>query len=139
MSPNDHDFDWVHARHNCSIRAEFEKLRRDVEKATEQHKKLTRDDARFEFHDEGDFFFVQCFRGHEDETGAVFTRKNGSIEAATRAWPRSGPTVDDRRTMDRGRGRPDPQPTDREAGAARHLGDRERAARADGKSRVGER
>ena len=80
MSPSDHDFDWVEARHNCSIRVEFEKLRRDVEKATEQHKKLTLDDARFEFHDEGDFFVVQCFRGHEDETGAVFTRKNGSIE-----------------------------------------------------------
>ena len=54
MSPNDHDFEWVEARHNCSIRVEFEKLRRDVEKATEQHKNLTLDDARFEFHDEGD-------------------------------------------------------------------------------------
>ena len=75
------DFNWVEARHNCSIVAEFEKLRRDVEKATEQHKKLTRDDARFEFYDkDSGFFVVRCFRGHEDETGAVFTRKNGSIE-----------------------------------------------------------
>ena len=81
MSPNDHNFDWVEARHNCSIRVEFEKLRRDVEKATEQQQKLTRDDARFEFYDkDSGFFVVQCFRGHEDETGAVFTRKNGSIE-----------------------------------------------------------
>ena len=86
MNPNDHDFDWVEARHNCSIRVEFEKLRRDVEKATEQHKKLTLDDARFEFHDEGDLLVVQCFPRHGDETGAAFARKNGSIEvdAATR-------------------------------------------------------
>ena len=80
------DFNWVDARHNCSIMVEFEKLRRDVEKATEQHKKLTLDDARFEFHDEGEFFVVRCLPRHGDETGAVFTRKNGSIEvdAATR-------------------------------------------------------
>ena len=64
----------------------IQKLRRDVEKATEQHKKLTLDDARFEFHDEGDLFVVQCLPRHGDETGAAFARKNGSIEvdAATR-------------------------------------------------------
>ena len=29
--PLDHDFDWVKARHKCSVREEFVKLKRDLE------------------------------------------------------------------------------------------------------------
>jgi hypothetical protein len=31
-SPDDHDFNWVKARHECSVKFEFECLRKDIEK-----------------------------------------------------------------------------------------------------------
>ena len=40
MSPDDQDFDWVEARHKCSVAVEFERFKTKVREATEQREGL---------------------------------------------------------------------------------------------------
>ena len=40
MDPTDPDFDWVTARHQCSLHFEFEKLKRDLERNTKTRRDL---------------------------------------------------------------------------------------------------
>ena len=52
--PLDHDVDWVKARHKCSVREEFVKLKRDLESFVNEREKLLLGGSplSFYYHDE---------------------------------------------------------------------------------------